>query len=452
MWRNLAVRVCDNPLLGNLAQRSYRFAAHRAARVLGKVEGVTGVALRGGALHHPVPGVSDIDLTVFLEGDLDLNSKDRILDLRQRYQKLKRIYPMLGEVLVLGPKDLRAVSLCKNSLLDQLTPQQLLHGREIPPLRGTVTFSGKFIQCFRYYEEMMSEWRKATSGSARSFHETRCRRYANKIHRVCANPSSRAASQTLVSVFADAFHQLHLLAEKAHAETAPHLRMKKIHMVWLNESMGVDEEEDKQRFLWWMTANQKLQHCGKLVVTKQAKVLVWQGEMSSESLNLLFSHFLKCSKDFPGEPLLLTPPIAEARHLGLTSDSPFLTAQWVTPERQNDPAWVERFKVTLFQRIQDHFLVNYCLLPFDFMALDQNGIIRVLRETCALAMILGNREIGEHITDSIEPAKKILPLTSRLYERVGEGKSYSFEKNELLGLWLGAREEMSDLIEGEFIK
>ena len=78
----------------------YEQVAERFASQMIGVRGVSEVRWRGGAIDHCVPGVSDLDFTVILD-EMDESSEiGACSEITAKYQRLKRVAPMLGELLM----------------------------------------------------------------------------------------------------------------------------------------------------------------------------------------------------------------------------------------------------------------------------------------------------------------------------------------------------------------
>jgi hypothetical protein len=89
-------------------QWPYRAAAKAAAMRFGRHAGVLALYLRHGQTSAAwIPGLSDIDLTMVLKRGLSTAAEFDLVDLLwSDYRSLKRYFPMLGELRILGADDL----------------------------------------------------------------------------------------------------------------------------------------------------------------------------------------------------------------------------------------------------------------------------------------------------------------------------------------------------------
>ena len=91
-------------------QWPYRAASKAAARRFGRHAGVLALYLRHAHTSAAwIPGLSDIDLTMVLKRGLSAAAEFDLVDLLwSDYRSLKRYFPMLGELRILGADDLNA--------------------------------------------------------------------------------------------------------------------------------------------------------------------------------------------------------------------------------------------------------------------------------------------------------------------------------------------------------
>ena len=101
--RSAVVRTNPFPPFSRLNRLPYSAAMGRVRRLARDLDGVASLYLRHGMVRDDwVPGLSDIDLTVVLDGELSAGSEfDTIVGFNKHYNALRRWWPMLGEVELL---------------------------------------------------------------------------------------------------------------------------------------------------------------------------------------------------------------------------------------------------------------------------------------------------------------------------------------------------------------
>ncbi|MBI5623735.1 MAG: right-handed parallel beta-helix repeat-containing protein [Elusimicrobia bacterium] len=106
--RSLVLRTNPVPGLAGLYRLSYHAASRLCGRWLGSDPGVIGVyAHRSFADNDWVPGLSDIDLVV-AAGPAESSDPAWLDRFWRRYDRLRAVFPFMGECLLMGPRELSA--------------------------------------------------------------------------------------------------------------------------------------------------------------------------------------------------------------------------------------------------------------------------------------------------------------------------------------------------------
>lgn len=442
-WRDLALRLSGNGVLGAIAKATYRRATHHSARSLVRVEGVQGVALRGGALRHPIPAVSDIDLSIFTEGEPEpSNYAKMVIEIGRRYRRLKRVYPMLGEVCLHSPRELRVLERSGNSSLKLLIPQKAIVGR-CPQIRPTVSvpIRSLFSLSLCYFERMVYEARLANERTSVAFHTSFCLRLAAKIDHVSGVAiESGLCPISIPEAMARAFQTVHQLAVDVSGET---LTPSEDFDMQLAERKGDKIPPWHQQYVhsWWLIANRKMKGVGKVVDSEDPRVLLWRGPIDLKTLTTLSDGYFG--------PILLSPTMAECRLSGLSTDWIGQIVERVPINRASDESWMKVFKHNLFHTIRDRVLVANNCLPYHFMVSQPSVIKSELQNACGLLLALATRRWTADFLDLASESREQLPQTCQLLERLVRGKK-PFSQDELVESFARQRLEMFSFFEREF--
>lgn len=104
--RTVVVRTNPYPPFSRLNRLPYSLAIVRVKRLAARFDGIVSIYLRHGLTRDDwEPGLSDIDLTIVLDGSLSADGEfDLVSAFLAAYRALARWFPMLGEVEILGER------------------------------------------------------------------------------------------------------------------------------------------------------------------------------------------------------------------------------------------------------------------------------------------------------------------------------------------------------------
>ena len=429
----------------SVANSFYRLAIRQSAKTLFETNHVKGIALRGGALQNPVPGVSDIDLTIFIDDELSHSElADLLLTLREKTLKLKRRFPMLGEILLLNAFDIHLLELSGNSLMTLIQPQVTLRGRAIPiSSRSAIPDEARLILCLHYYNQMLSEYYQMVRKGSKAFHKARCLRYASKIFRTCS--AKGGGSDFLPEVFASALLTVHELSVKVLSESRRNPSLHSIELQQWNNCPDTNAQEEKDSFRWWTSASFWMRHFGRVISTGEPLIFLWDGPIETKPLVAFFEFYPRSLEKLPNAPVLLTPAMEECRLFGLSNEALTHYTERVPAEKATDPRWMDCFRSHLLYKAKDRLLVNLSLLPFNFMSSEPETILIQIREVCELAVTIQSGQSRQNPVELIPEVALTLPLTCALYRRILSKTVNPLAKN-LLEEFFAARAEMIKLL------
>lgn len=414
-WRDLALRLCRPRPVSALAARCYSFAARRCAKAFWRVPGIRSVTLRGGSLHRPVPAVSDIDLTLFTDEDLGVTERVTLLHaLRRCHTKLKRQYPMLGEVLVLTPREVRTLETSGCSLLLLLNPQRLLCGPSAAVnARALVPAKARVAMCLYYYTQMLKEWQNVRANRSPAFHRARCLRYAKKLFQTCemgAGPEGTSLSP----IFSMAFLAADRLSARALAEP--------LSTELLTESASPVPEANADNVGWWLRMNHQFRGLGKIDATDESRIFRWEGKNDLASLELFFEKYLEQLPAAPRFPIVFSPAMAECRYLGLSTDCLNPTVARVPRDRERDDEWLTRRRANLFFNVRDRALVHYHLLSYHLTASAVADIVAEFVYVARLTLSLAGRVFTTDDGQLVASGGHELPRVGALLQKIVSGE------------------------------
>lgn len=450
--RGLVARVGRRGPLSRLGTRAYRVIAACCAERLLRVDGVEGVSLRGGAVRRCVPGISDIDLVVFVDRLFPSERSSRTLaTLREISVRARRQFLILGELMVTDRESWEALLTCQYSSIFMGTELANYDpmAREWVPMTSDcegISPLARLSAAIHHYYRAIVHCASWIENRGRAFDWACFSKEASRaIDCAQGNTITVRWEASPESLLAGALFEIDLLARRVLA--IPERQVTDIEMELKNRWLPGDEmlrrSQARGKGFDLFAKNQFM-----LQPTPVPFLFIPAGLSSRDEMTELFSKFLKFLSEKGRSPFSrLFLPFSSAMlacflQRGLWKN-PLQNLSWVDDSRQRDVAWLDGFKAHHFDILGRRCLTHWTKLPSELMSEDSRSLRERCRELCVEALALKTRCLTQDWRDLVRRNRRTLPKTSRLLKRLHE-EPFAGSRAELeratLDVWVEIKE------------
>lgn len=435
----------------------YKIALRISAFLLGAIAGVQAVYCRGGVLLRCDPGVSDIDLTIKVDDILTREQYARTLrKIFSIYRVLKRIFPVLGELIVTDTKTLCHVSKSASTLPFVASNNVKQRGTgpvKWEPFRADlVSPISRFTMCFSYY--LMAVEYHAKYSRERAFHHYRARKVLSRAIAFSEQTDYSVLEGPLASLFSNALFLLNRLAcevldDKYEDVTDVDIELPLFSddFVLLSDTrMLSGSERSHYTKLWNLALNRS--PTLEYRVSEVPWVFVIEGFNTPRSIEPLFDHYLKVMDRRhnifpPGSPypLIVSEEIVECVLLGGFASSPFETLHAIPPSLRQNEAWVRQMAGCRYSAMRQWLATVLFLVPAAFLWRREKSRAD-MAGFCHLAMAVCSKFITKNVPALLSRAQARLPRTVSLYHELAANDHASCHK--LWPRFLSVKNEVMD--------
>jgi hypothetical protein len=441
----LVYTSCRLPAINTLGKSYYERVSSLTARAFSAVESVQSIRIFGGSVDRCVPGVSDLDLLLFI--DEDSFSASTVSTLSGIYKSLKRRYPILGEVHLTSAKIWDSFTQTSPAELLWLSQQRIwTKGTWVPALASfteSVTSESRLALCLNHYFRAL-RWAKPRAGNSRSIARAHFLREVSKSIDLSAGEKVRLRSGIPPArLLTEAFLAHHRIDFGEGNERSSHFEevefgddpgMRFTHELVEREWRRVIRKTDLAKF--------------PLELGSIPHTWIWKGDLKEEELTPFFETYLRVVSNL--EKTEAPVPLSALSHdtylSGWAWGQLFSSWSWIPLPLRSETEWRANFLRNISEAYFERAQTQMFFLPGKFLSEKTSSLIHSLREMSHLALCFEQRMLHKEVaalrslgSSQLEAANQILNVT---------GKKHELRRERVIEMGLALLSELHDFYSG----